>query len=107
MKSSTSKSNVQGEGDYASAKKYNAQARAFAESGKVDQAARDAAPRNAQEQDAMRQAEAEGRTHAKGGANAGQDDKGSGSPGRPKPEKQAPGKHPQGRKPEPEKLPGR
>lgn len=105
MKSSTSKSKVQGEGDYASAKKYNAQARAFAESGKVDQAARDAAPRNAQEQDAMRQAEAEGRAHAKGGANAGQDDKGS--PGRPKPDKQAPVKHPQGRNPEPEKLPGR
>ena len=105
MKSSTSKSSVQGEGDYASAKKYNAQARAFAESGKVGQAARDAAPRNAQEQDAMRQAEAEGRAHAKGGANAGQDDKDA--PGRPKPDKQAPGKHPQGRNPEPEKLPGR
>jgi hypothetical protein len=105
MKSSTSKSNVQGEGDYASAKKYNAQARAFAESGKVDQAARDAAPRNAQEKDAMRRAEAEGRAHAKSGDNAGQDDKGS--PGRPKPDKQAPGKHPQGRDPEPEKFPGR
>jgi hypothetical protein len=105
MKSSTSKSNVQGEGDYASAKKYNEQARAFAESGKVEQAARDAAPHNAQEQDAMRQAEAEGRAHAKSGANAGQDDKGS--PSRPKPDKQAPGKHPQGSKPEPKKLPGR
>ncbi|MHB0918795.1 MAG: hypothetical protein ACYC39_15555 [Thiobacillus sp.] len=105
MKSNTSKTNVQGEGDYASAKKYNAQARAFAESGKVDQAARDAAPRNAEEQDAMRQAEAEGRAHAKGGASAGQDDKGA--PGRPKPDKQAPGKHPQGRNPDPEKVPGR
>lgn len=71
MKSSTSKSKVQGEGDYASAKKYNEQARSFAESGKVDQAARDAAPRNAQEQDAMHQAEAEWRAHAKGGASAG------------------------------------
>ena len=77
MKSSTSKSKVQGEGDYASATKFNAQAREFAESGKVDQAARDAAPRNAQEQEAMRQAEAEGRAHAKGGAKADQ-----GSPGR-------------------------
>ncbi|MDO9385144.1 MAG: hypothetical protein Q7T65_00420 [Thiobacillus sp.] len=105
MKSSTPKSNVQGEGDYASAKKFNEQSRAFAESGKVDQAARDAAPRNAQEEDAMRQAEAEGRAHAKGGGNAGQDDKGS--PGRPKPDKRAPGKHPQGRTPEPKKLPGR
>jgi hypothetical protein len=105
MKSSTSKSKVQGEGDYASARKYNARARAFVEAGKVDQAAREAAPRNAQEKDAMRQAEAEGRAHAKGPADAGQDDQGS--PGRPKPDKQAPGKHPQGRNPVPEKLPGR
>ena len=105
MKSSNSKSKVQGEGDYASAKKYNEKTQAFAESGKVGQAARDAAPRNAQEQDAMRQAEAEGRAHVKGGANAGQDDKSS--PGRPKPDKQAPGKDPQGRNPEPKKVPGR
>jgi hypothetical protein len=104
MKSSTSKSRVQGEGDYASAKKYNEHAQAFAQSGKVEQAAKEAAPRNVQEKDEMRQAEAAGRAHAKGSANAGQD---KGSPGRPKPDKQAPGKHPQGRNPIPEKLPGR
>lgn len=104
MKSSTSKSKVQGEGDYASAKKYNEHARAFAQSGKVEQAAREAAPRNAQEKDDMRQAEAEGRAHAKGQPNVGKD---KGSPGRPEPDKQAPGKHPQGRNPIPEKLPGR
>jgi hypothetical protein len=98
-------SRVQGEGDYASAKKYNEQARAYAQSGKAEQAAREAAPRNAQEKEAMRKAEAEGRAHAKGRPNAGQD---SGSnPGRPKPEKQAPGKYPEGHKPTPEKLPGR
>jgi hypothetical protein len=104
MKSSN-RSRVQGEGDYASAKKYNEQARAYAESGKAEQAAREAAPRNAHEKEALRKAEAEGRAHAKGRANAGQD---SGSqPGRPKPEKQAPGKHPEGHKPTPEKFPGR
>lgn len=105
MKSSNAKSKVQGEGDYASARKYNADAQAFAESGKVGQAAREAAPHNAEEQDAMRAAEAEGRSHAKGGAHSGQDD--GSVPGRPKPEKRAPGDHPQGRKPAPEKFPGR
>ena len=104
MKPSTSKSRVQGEGDYASAKNYNEHAQAFARSGKVEQAAKEAAPRNAQEKDEMRQAEAAGRARAKGSANAGQD---KGPPGRPKPDKQAPGQHPQGRKPIPEKLPGR
>ncbi len=105
MKSSNAKSKVQGEGDYASARKYDAQAKAFAESGKVEQAAREAAPRNAQEEADMREAEAEGRAHAKGQALSGKND--GSEPGRPKPEKRAPGKHPQGRNPAPEKLPGR
>ncbi|MDO9221256.1 MAG: hypothetical protein Q7T90_09520 [Thiobacillus sp.] len=104
MKSSTSKSRVQGEGDYASAKKYNEHAQAFAQSGKVEQAARQAAPRNEREQDDMRQAEAEGRSHAKSQAPAG---KREGSPERSQPDKQAPGKHPEGRNPIPEKLRGR
>lgn len=104
MKSRPSKSNVQGEGDYASAKKYNEHARAFAQSGKVEQAAKEVNPRNAEEKEAMRQAEAEGRAHAKGGGKVGQD---KGPPGRPKPDKQAPGKYPEGRDPVPEKLPGR
>lgn len=104
MKSSSPKSRVQGEGDYASARKFNEQSRAFAQSGKVEQAAREAAPRTAQEKDAMRQAEDAGRARAKGQANAGQD---KGPPGQPKPDKHAPGKHPDGRNPTPEKLPGR
>jgi hypothetical protein len=103
MKPNTSKSGIQGEGDYDSAKKYDEQARAFAESGKVEQAARAAAPRNAQEQEDMRRAEREGRSHAKGDPKGGRDEE----PGRPKPAKEAPGKHPQGRNPAPEKLPGR
>ena len=103
-KSNTSKSGIQVEGDYDSAKKYDEQARAFAESGKVEQAAKAAAPRNAQEREDMRRAEAEGRSHAKVDPKGGQDD---GSPNRPKPAKEAPGKHPQGHNPAPEKLPGR
>lgn len=104
MTSHTSKSRIQGEGDYDSARKYDEHAQKFAQSGKVEQAARDAAPRNDQERDEMRKAEAEGRSHAKGQGNVGQD---KGSPDRGKPAKEAPGKHPQGRNPAPEKLPGR
>ena len=106
MKSRNAKSTVQGEGDYASARKYNEHGQAFAKSGKVEQAAQEAAPRNAQEQAAMRKAEAEGRSHAKGGpAHSGQGD--GSAPGRLEPDKRAPGKQPQGRKPAPEKFPGR
>lgn len=103
MKPDTSKSSIQGEGDYDSAKKYDEQARAFAESGKVEQAAKAAAPRNAQEQEEMRRAEREGRSHAKGDPEG---ERGA-EPSRPKPAKEAPGKHPQGHNPKPEKLPGR
>jgi len=104
MKSSTSKSRIQGEGDYDSARKYNEQAHAFAESGKVGQAAKAAAPRNAREKDEMRKAEAEGRAHAKDQPHGGPDED---TPARSSPVKKAPGKHPQGRDPAPEKLPGR
>jgi hypothetical protein len=109
MKSGSAKSAVQGEGDYASAKKFNEHSQLFVESGKVKKAAQDAAPRNAQEQAAMRDAEAEGRAHAKGRVkgSAGPGQGSDASPGRPKPDKQAPGKNPQGRKPAPEKFPGR
>lgn len=100
---SSSKSQVQGEGDYDSARKYNADTREFIDSGRVEQAARDAAPRNADERQAMRKAEEEGRSHAKGQGKSGQDNNLSG-PG--KPAKQAPGKHSQGN-PVPEKIPGR
>lgn len=101
MKSSLPKSHVQGEGDYDSAKKYNQETREFIDSGKVDQAARDAAPRNADEKQAMREAEDEGRSHAKD--KSVQDGT---SPGRNKPTKHAPGKNPEN-KPGPKKSPGR
>ncbi|MBN8770471.1 MAG: hypothetical protein J0I46_02805 [Thiobacillus sp.] len=104
MKPNTSKSGIQGEGNYDSAKKYDEETRAFAESGKVEQAARAAAPRNAQEQEDMQRAEREGRSHAKGDPKG---ERGGEEPGRPKPTKEAPGKHPDGRNPIPEKVPGR
>jgi hypothetical protein len=39
---------VQGEGDYDAARRYDKAAQDFAKSGKVDQAARDAAPESAE-----------------------------------------------------------
>lgn len=58
-------SQVQGEGNYTAAKEYDDAQRKFVESGRVDQAARDAAPRTQQEADEMKAAEREGRSHAK------------------------------------------
>lgn len=101
MKDNPEKSKVQGEGDYASAKKFDDAERAFVESGKVEQAAKDAAPRNAQEEAEMRKAEAEGRSHAKGTKNADKSD--DLTPGR-KPGKDATGDKTLG-KPKPDKLP--
>lgn len=101
--SDASRSEVQGEGDYDSAEKYNEETREFIDSGRVEQAARNAAPRNEEERQAMRKAEEEGRSHARGEGKQAQDGK---SPGRGKPAKQAPGKNPQS-KPVPEKAPGR
>ena len=57
---------VQGEGDYDAARRYDKSAREFAQSGKVDEAARDAKPTSPEEADALRQAETEGKSHAKG-----------------------------------------
>lgn len=56
----------QGEGNYEAGRRYDEKAREFAKSGKVDQAARDAAPKDAAEAEELRRAEAEGRSHAKG-----------------------------------------
>jgi hypothetical protein len=57
---------VQGEGDYASAKKFDDEEAAFVKSGRVDQAARDAAPKSQVEADAMAEAERIGRSRSKG-----------------------------------------
>jgi len=51
------KDNVHGEGNYDATRQYNEATKKFIEAGKVDKAARDAAPRNAQEAADMKQAE--------------------------------------------------
>ena len=60
------KDEVQGEGDYEAARRYDKAAREFAESGKVEEAARDAKPSSAEEADELRRAEREGKSHATG-----------------------------------------
>lgn len=105
MKPTPSESKVQGEGDYASAEKYNKDTRDFVQSGKVEQAAKDSAPRNAQEEAEMRKAEAEGREHAKGGQGGAKPEKNVA--GRGAPNEQPPQEHPEGYNPSPKKVPGR
>ena len=60
------KDKVQGEGDYDAARRYDKAAREFAESGKVEPAAHDAAPGSASEAKELERAEAEGKSHSKG-----------------------------------------
>ena len=60
------KDRVQGEGDYDAARRYDQAAREFAESGRVDEAARNARPTSAEEAEQLRRAEREGQSHAKG-----------------------------------------
>ena len=52
-----SKDNVHGEGNYEATRKYNEATKEFIASGKVEQAAQDAAPRDAGEAKEMKQAE--------------------------------------------------
>jgi hypothetical protein len=54
---SSSKDNVHGEGNYEATRQYNEATKKFIEAGKVEQAARDAAPRDASEAAQMKQAE--------------------------------------------------
>jgi hypothetical protein len=63
----TSKDKEHGEGNYKASKQYNDATKDFVESGKVEDAARDAEPRNQQEAREMREAEKEGKSHAKDG----------------------------------------
>ena len=59
---------VQGEGDYEAARRYDKAQHDFVEAGKVDDAARKAAPRSPEEEAQLREAERKGRSHAKGEA---------------------------------------
>jgi hypothetical protein len=63
---SKSDSKVQGEGDYEAARRYDEAARSFAQSGKVEPAARKAAPRDAQEAKDIEKAEDIGKSRSKG-----------------------------------------
>ena len=57
---------VEGEGSYTGSKDYNKRTEKFVESGKVDQAARDAEPKSEEEKHAMQKAERMGKERAKG-----------------------------------------
>jgi hypothetical protein len=62
----TQKDTVHGEGNYEASRQYNEATKAFVESGRVDKAARDAAPKTAAEAADMDAAEEVGLQHAKG-----------------------------------------
>jgi hypothetical protein len=62
----SSKDQVQGEGDYEAGRRYDKAAHEFAQSGKVERAAHDAAPGSDEEAEKMQQAEQEGKSHSKG-----------------------------------------
>lgn len=59
------KDKVEGEGSYTGTKDYNQRTKKFVESGKVDEAAREAEPRSEEEREAMQKAERIGRQPAK------------------------------------------
>lgn len=61
----SSKDKVHGEGNYEAAKTYNDATKKFVESGRVEQAARDAAPKTAAEATEMKQAEQAALLHAR------------------------------------------
>lgn len=62
----SNKDEVQGEGDYKSAKKFQQQEREFVKSGAVEKAAHDAEPKSEEEAREMQRAEKIGRSHSKG-----------------------------------------
>jgi hypothetical protein len=86
--SSGGQKSVYGEGNYAASKQYNDATRDFAQSGRVDEAARNAAPQSDAEALQMQAAEAEGKRHAKGedpALNRKQSNVGPGASRAPKP----------------------
>jgi hypothetical protein len=59
------KDKVEGEGSYTGTKDYNERTKKFVDSGKVEQAAKDAEPKSEQEKHEMQKAERIGKQHAK------------------------------------------
>ncbi|HEX4236300.1 MAG TPA: hypothetical protein VH041_18580 [Caldimonas sp.] len=67
MKTTTPKKDkVQGEGDYDAGRRFDKASRDFAKSGRVEPAARAAAPKTANEGQDLERAEQEGKSHSKG-----------------------------------------
>lgn len=66
MKSSNDLKNVQGEGNYEAAKKYDESVQSFVKSGKVTEAAKEAKPVTSKEAKEMDDAERAGLSHSKG-----------------------------------------
>ena len=60
------KDKVEGEGSYTGTKEYNKRTRKFVDSGKVEEAANDAAPKSEEEAREMKEAERIGKEHVKG-----------------------------------------
>ena len=60
------KDKVEGEGSYSGTKDYNERTKKFVDSGKVDDAARKAAPKSEEEKHSMQKAERTGKQHMKG-----------------------------------------
>jgi hypothetical protein len=59
------KDKVEGEGSYSGSKEYNERTKKFVDSGKVDEAAREAEPKSEEERHAMQKAERLGKQKAK------------------------------------------
>ena len=59
------KDGVEGEGSYSGSKDYNERTKKFVQSGKVDEAARQAAPKSEEEKHSMQKAERMGKERAK------------------------------------------
>ena len=66
MSTTPSKDQIQGEGDYEAGRRYDKASREFAESGRVEPAAHDAAPEDEREAKELERAEEEGKSHSKG-----------------------------------------
>lgn len=66
MTADSKPSEVQGEGDYEAARRHRDSVESFVKSGKVEQAAHDAAPKTQREAEELKQAEHEGESHSKG-----------------------------------------
>jgi hypothetical protein len=65
--SNADKPNIQGEGDYEAARRYDKEVKDFVGKADIDKAAHDAAPKSPAEQSELEEAERVGKSHSKGG----------------------------------------